>query len=99
MNKMYTVLLTLAAFAMLVPANADESCLGTPSTDLTIPDATGAAGGDIYVDNDFCQLDGCAFSIWIYQETNGVAGLQRGDEVENDVANCNGEFAADTDIF
>ena len=58
----------------------------------------GAAGGDIYVDNDFCQLDGCAFSLWIYQETNQIDGLQRGDEVENDVSNCTG-IAADTDIF
>ena len=98
MNKMYSAILTLAAFSMLVPAHADDTCLGVPTPEVTIPDVTGELGGDLYVDNDFCQLDGCDLSIWVYQETNGHAGLQRGDEVENDVANCVG-IEADTDII
>jgi hypothetical protein len=100
MNKMYTVILTIAAIALMVPSNAIATCdmaLATP--ELTVPDASGQAGGDVYVDNDFCQLDGCSFSLWVYQETNGVAGLQRGDEVENDVDTCTDGTVADTDIF
>jgi hypothetical protein len=101
MNKMYTVILGLAALAMLVPAHAEEICYTTSPSTATIPDATGAAGGDIYVDNDLCQTDPvnpCVFSIWVYQETNGIAGQQRGDEVVNDVANCTDGTVSDTDI-
>jgi hypothetical protein len=48
--------------------------------------------GTFYVDNDLCQLDGsCLFSIWIYQETNGQPGLQRGDETcVDESCNCDG---------
>jgi hypothetical protein len=34
-----------------------------------------------YVDNDVIQTAGPLFSIWVYQESNGLDGLQRGDEV------------------
>ncbi|GEM_PF-3219213 len=100
MNKMYTVLLGLAALALLTPAHADEICYTTSPSTATVTDVNGALGGDVYVDNDFCQLTTCqgGFSIWIYQETNGIPGQQRGDEVVNDVANCTDGTVPDTDI-
>lgn len=101
MNKMYTVLLGLAAFALLVPANAEGDCWTTSEAAVTVP-GQGLAG-DLYLVNDACQPvigDGsCTFSIWLYQESNGIAGLQRGDEVHTDVAGCPEEIVADTDIF
>ena len=102
MNKFYTVLLGLAALAMLVPAHAADVCYTTSTPTATVPDSTGALGGDLYVNNDLCQTDPvspCVYSIWIYQETNGLPGEQRGDEVQNDVADCTDGTTADTDIF
>lgn len=50
-----------------------------------------------YVDNDTCQ-PGCGlFSLWVYQESNGHPGLQRGDEVYDDT--CHGMVEADTIVF
>ena len=103
MNKMYTALLALAAFALLVPAQATAPCYTTSTPQASIPDVTGQVGGDIYVVNDLCQPvvgDGsCIQSDWVYEESNGISGLQRGDEVQNDVANCTDGTAPDTDIF
>ena len=45
------------------------------------------------MDNDLCQPD-CLFSIWLYQESNGIPGLQRGDEVVDNT--CHGMIEADT---
>ncbi len=45
---------------------------------------------------DHCQPD-CIYSYWAYEETNGIPGLQRGDEVVDDT--CHGMIAADTIIF
>jgi hypothetical protein len=101
MNKTYPVLLGLAVLAMLVPAHADEICYTTSASTATIPDAASNLGGDIYVDNDFCQTDPvnpCDLSVWIYQESNGIPGQQRGDEVVNDVVDCIDGTVSDTDI-
>lgn len=46
-----------------------------------------------YVDNDVCQPE-CVFSIWLYEEGNGIPGLQRGDEVVDDT--CHGMIESDT---
>ncbi len=46
-----------------------------------------------YVDNDLCQPQ-CIFSIWSYEETNGIPGLQRGDEVRDDT--CHWMIESDT---
>lgn len=48
-----------------------------------------------YVENDFCQMDPCTF--WIYEETNGVEGLQRDDDVVDDT--CHGAVPGDTIVF
>lgn len=89
MNKFFTTLLTLAALSIAVPAFADGCELTTSNPEV-------AAGG-FYVDNDLCQVDGtCIFSIWIYQETNGIDGLQRNDDVHDDT--CDGA-AGESDLI
>jgi hypothetical protein len=89
MNKFFTTLMTLAVVAITGTAFAQDCEMTT-----SIPEA--AAGG-FYVDNDLCQPV-CLFSIWIYQESNGIEGLQRGDEVVDDT--CGGAAGeADTIIF
>lgn len=40
---------------------------------------------------------GCLFSIWFYQESNGMEGLQRIDEVKDDT--CGGQIEGDTLAF
>jgi hypothetical protein len=37
------------------------------------------------------------FSLWIYEESNDIPGLQRGDEIIDDT--CGGVIPADTIIF
>lgn len=89
MNKFFTTLLALAAIAIAVPASLAAGC--DPSTS----EAEVAQGG-FYVDNDACQPE-CIYSIWIYQESNGIDGLQRGDEVVDDT--CDGAIESDTIIL
>lgn len=50
-----------------------------------------------YVDDDNCEPECGHFNVWIYQETNGHPGLQRGDEITDDT--CHGMIEADTVIF
>jgi hypothetical protein len=81
LNKFFTTVLTLASLAIALPAYAGGCEITTSAPELTIPET--AAGPAHYVDNDACQ-PGCGFSIWIYEESNGMDGLQRGDEVVDD---------------
>lgn len=74
----------LLTLALALPA-LGAGCEGTTSTTSTSQVVVGAGG--FYVANDICQ-PGCTFSIWIYQESNGVPGLQRGDTMRDDT--CNG---------
>jgi hypothetical protein len=94
------LLILAAALAIPGPALAD-TCPADPYAYL-IEDTTGRLGGDLYVVNDLCQTDPvnpCVFSVWVYQETNGHPGLQRGDEVCQDVRCGNPCPVSDTDIF
>lgn len=43
------------------------------------------------------DADGCLFSNWFYEESNGIPGLQRGDDVVDDT--CHGLIDADTFVF
>jgi hypothetical protein len=94
MNKFFTTLLTLAAVSVALPAGLADHCTSwnteAPEVDSTL------VGGAYYVDNDVCQPE-CIFSIWVYEESNGIAGLQRGDEVVD--STCHGQIDADTIIF
>lgn len=84
-----TLLLPLAvAMALAIPAEADhcevdhaDPELETPATGVSLSAAEvgGANPGIYYVDTSVCQPE-CLFDVWIYEETNGHAGLQRGDE-------------------
>jgi hypothetical protein len=70
MNKFLTILLTVAALSIAIPAVAKPCVLSTSN-------ATPLPGG-LYIVNDLCQ-PGCITSIFVYEESNGVGGLQRGD--------------------
>ncbi len=76
----------VAALALVVgvmvggPASADDAC------DSEVVEA---AGHYVVVDN----LENAHGGIWIYEESNGVEGLQRNDD------SCAGEEPADTIIF
>ena len=104
MNKFYPALVALVAIAMMIPASAQDSCITESSPEFTSPPGLGPnAGGEIYLDNDNCQPvigdDTCLFSTWIYEETNGIAGLQRDDEVQSNVKDCTDGTVGDTIIF
>ena len=45
----------------------------------------------------WCQNDGPWMALWIYEESNGLPGLQRGDEWWDDT--CHGLIRADTIIL
>ncbi|MEA3199610.1 MAG: hypothetical protein QOE90_1038 [Thermoplasmata archaeon] len=89
--------LILVAALVLIPSPAlADTCSNTD------PNATqyDTAAGTFYFVNDLCQPvigDGsCTFSIWIYEESNNITGLQRGDEVQPPAP---GSCPPDTDIF
>lgn len=87
--------LTLVAALVLIPSSAlAEGCSNTD------PNATeyDTAAGTFYVTNDGCPdlARGCLFSLWIYEESNDIPGLQRADEVEPPAP---GACPADTDVF
>ena len=75
--------------AFVVPVAADH-CEGwngpVPEAQLETP------AGLFYVDNDLCQPE-CAFSVWVYEESNGMPGLQRDDAVVS--STCHGMIAGD----
>lgn len=90
------VLLVLAILlALLLPAGAshryDDSC--TPTTSRPEIDTGSTPAGQLYVDNDF-HPD--MWSIWVYEESNGINGLQRKDEMKDDTC---GMIPGDTIIF
>lgn len=77
--------LVLAAVALL-PLGAAEEC-------VPIGAAPDVAFSGFYLEQDACP-PGCAASVWIYQESNGMAGLQRSDAVADHT--CGGALAPDT---
>ncbi|HUR68010.1 MAG TPA: hypothetical protein VM370_02105 [Candidatus Thermoplasmatota archaeon] len=88
---MFALLLLTAPFAL-----ADE-CVPTTSF---APIA--AAGYYVYepcIDPDDASdcSDWGPWSIWVYEESNGIAGLQREDELRDDT--CGGMIDSDTFIF
>lgn len=90
MHKSLTILLSVAALALAIPAAA-VSCTMTTSEDAI------ALPGDLYVVNDACQPD-CLLSVIVYEETNGVEGLQRADQRRDDT--CDGRAGnADERVF
>lgn len=83
MNRLTTLLLTLATLGLAIPAMAG-GC--TPTT--SEPDMK---RGDMYVVADDCAS--CLLSVWIYEESNDIEGLQRDDRQKDDT--CGGQIASD----
>lgn len=90
----------LVAFALAAPASAEAGCYTTSTTGdemvvVEIDDSLEPYSlGLRYLVSDLCQPE-CLFSLWQYQETNNIPGLQRGDMVVDDVASCGGSVYAD----
>ena len=76
----------LVAVALAAPVGAEHCTSYTTSW----PEVT---YDPYYVDHDICQPD-CFNAINVYEETNGIAGLQRGDEMVDDT--CHGQILPDT---
>lgn len=94
---MRTILLFLASTLLLAPllANATGCEMTTSRPEV---DTTATPVGRFYIDNDPCQPCGIILSPWIYEESNGIEGLQRADEVMDDT--CGGRAGpGDTIIF
>ena len=68
MRRFIVAVALAAAVAPFTPASADHAC------DSTVVDAAGAAY--VVVDNP----DNPHGGVWVYQESNGQAGLQRDDD-------------------
>ena len=105
---MRAILIPLLATLSLVAPAAAEACELTTSPALICPAGpapglpcveTAAAG--YYIDEDGCPLlavvQNCHYSFWVYEESNGIAGLQRDDEIRDDT--CRGLIPGDTVIF
>lgn len=90
MTRTLPLTIALAAFLATFPAAGADHC-ATWSTSNPEADTT-TMGGPYYVD-----LDGIAEGIWIYEESNGLPGLQRGDEMKDDT--CHGSIESDTIIL
>jgi hypothetical protein len=72
----------VSSIMLLTTASAGGNCTTTEPT-LTLE----THAGTYYVQNDLCQ-PGCLFSVWVYEESNGEPGLQRGDALCNDDGTC-----------
>jgi hypothetical protein len=82
-------LLALVA-ALAVPVEASHCSMwetARPEVDVL---------GLYYVDHDHCHPD-CIDNVWVYEESNGIPGLQRGDEWYDNT--CHGMIPSDTIVF
>lgn len=76
--------------AIAAPAVGDHcGAWATDDPDLMVY----ALGTVVYVDNDLCQPT-CLWSAWVYQESNGMPGMQRDDPMMD--LTCHGTIAGDT---
>jgi hypothetical protein len=93
-------ILLFCAMLILPTSLADDCAMTTQSPDVDTDPLGLGAGPRFYVEDgtEQCAFTGlCLFSIWIYEGTNGVDGLQRQDEVRDDT--CGGRFVGDTVRF
>lgn len=100
---MRTLLVPFALVLALAGASAEGCTPTTTRATFTVH----AYGGIGYYAYDACLDDSpraqeeCmywgAWAVWIYQESNGIAGLQRDDEMRDDT--CGGMIQGDTVIF
>ena len=84
---MRVLIVGAAVVFALVGAGAAEHC-----SSWTTSEAHLAAGG-FYVVNEACQPS-CTLVAFVYEETNDLPGLQRGDHRHDDT--CHGMIVSDT---
>lgn len=84
-------LILLSILLLAIPASAYEGC--EPTTSEADIGLSTRVAGEWYVENSPCQPD-CASYLRLYEETNGIEGLQRSDETVDDT--CGGAIPADT---
>jgi hypothetical protein len=83
-----TLVALLTLLALTLPSALAGHCGGWSTSHPEV------AQNGLYVDNDLCQLElECIASLWVYQETNGIPGLQRSDPQVDDT--CHGMVPAD----
>jgi hypothetical protein len=93
--------LAVVLFAAAIAASASANGC-TPTTSHTTFTVHAIGGIGYYLAEDPGWLS-CEFgipecgSIWIYEESNGMPGLQRGDEIVDDT--CGGAIPGDTIVF
>lgn len=81
--------------------------LGGAVAEACVPTTTDAVAAGAYYVYEPCLdetpegREECAYwgpwSIWVYEESNGIAGLQRQDELRDDT--CGGAIPGDTILF
>lgn len=84
---MRAVVPLMLVLLLVAPVRADGCEPIDPSPELEV------AG--YYLDSDLCQPE-CVASVWLYQESNGIGGLQRQDHVWD--STCGGLIEPDTRI-
>lgn len=87
MHRLTTFLLTLAALGIALPGGLAQACDPTTSETLFELDGT-------YIAADPCMTT-CSF--FVYEEGNGIDGLQRQDRVADDT--CRGMIPPDVRVF
>lgn len=99
---MKTYPLALLLLVAAVPPGLAEHCesYSTSEPEVTTPSDPTTLGvvPTYYHDQDICWSSGtCVSSYWIYEESNGLPGLQREDEIVDDT--CHGMIPGDTIVF
>lgn len=95
------ILTMLPAALVLAGAQAHHTCATWTTSEPQIDTgaASPATGSRHYVAED-CIGRPCPshlFSFWVYEESNGIDGLQRGDPVVDDT--CHGMISPDLLIY
>ena len=94
---MRSLLVLSVVLALASPVGA-EHCTGPQQSEHELTTCVAGMFPCYYVDNDACSPEcGPGLNVWIYEESNGWPGLQRGDEVDDDT--CHGMIEPDTVIF
>ena len=87
------LILVLLAMIPTFAAQAEPACQRSPPPIL---DTGATAAGQYYATLDFSAIDGWPLGS-VYQESNGIRGLQRWDKFYDDT--CGGEIEGDFDII
>ncbi len=91
---MRAFVVVMFGLAFIAPSSADVCEPTTTEPEVTLE----TVAGTYYVDFIFCQPE-CYpnFAYWVYEESNGIEGLQKNDAYEDDT--CGGRIAGDTILY